>query len=275
VDEAKREEVSSYAETVADAYATTVASQSDIAEDAVEVTCLYLSSDPSRTNLLDMSQTCGSGGSLLALDRQVNLLESAERTWKWLLGAAVSTDEIVVEFTLHPEALVAIGSDLVEKRANESGNADLTIDDVSAAARDALKEVTSGSLTIGDYVVEPVGEPVFELRTLPPTSEPTPTPPQSTETTLEPTIETEPICPPECKCSSSGGPSGLSVNEDGYCVASCSQEHNFGHVVKRFCGDGEHYMLGDYIDCSPCAANYQEVRRSGSDLFDPNATTSG
>ena len=31
--------------------------------------------------------------------------------------------------------------------------------------------------------------------------------------------------------SSSKGPDGLAVNAEGYCMALCSQEHNFGPVV--------------------------------------------
>lgn len=64
----------------------------------------------------------------------------------------------------------------------------------------------------------------------------------------------EPLCPDACKCSSSNGPDGLAVNAEGYCVAMCSQEHNFGaYGVLRFCGDGDHYQIGDFLNCTGCS----------------------
>lgn len=76
------------------------------------------------------------------------------------------------------------------------------------------------------------------------------------------TVGQQRSCPEACKCSSSSGPDGLAVNAEGYCEAACSQVHNFGFVQKRFCGDGEHYRLGAFEDCTGCAASSTESAES-------------
>jgi hypothetical protein len=249
-----------YAADVAEEYASALALEGSLNPANVEVTCMHLTGDPRRTNLLDHDETCSGGASLSASERTVTLLESAERSlsWlRWLDGA--STDDLRVEVTLHPAALVEIGAKLVEQRANRSSTesnatgrgspAVLTISDISDFARSTISEAALGALTVEENVLEPVGKPAFESR------------PLLAGNAIPPARS----CPAECKCSSSGGPSGLAVNAEGYCVAKCSQAHNFGHVVKRFCGNGDHYMLGDYIDCTQCA---EDSRTRTEDLSD-------
>jgi len=53
-------------------------------------------------------------------------------------------------------------------------------------------------------------------------------------------------CPETCKCQTGGvADGGLEVNSAGYCTSYCSK---WG-----YCGDGELYRRGAYVDCTGCA----------------------
>ena len=57
----------------------------------------------------------------------------------------------------------------------------------------------------------------------------------------------ESSCPEKCRCTSgAASDGGKEVNGAGYCNYHCSK---WG-----YCGEGEEYQDGDYIDCTGCSS---------------------
>jgi hypothetical protein len=168
---AEKEAISDYVTPLVDSYAANVASTGNLAASDIEVTCVYLASDPTRTNLLNLDETCAVAGT-------VGLLESTRTMARWLLSeGSTSADDLKVSFVLKNTGLVSIGAGLVEgSDADDASSNALTMDQIVEAATSTLTQATSDPITVNGVVISTNSQPTIHAVTMGPSPAPTPAP---------------------------------------------------------------------------------------------------
>merc|ERR1719281_832958 len=114
--EENKKDLTEYMGAVAGQYEGAIAVSAELGPGIIEISCIYLASDPHRINLMTLRDTCGPNDKVVLLDaghdtddRQSSFL----KTFDWLLSDREEGDLVIV-VTLFPDQLAAIGTRIIE-----------------------------------------------------------------------------------------------------------------------------------------------------------------